>query len=110
MGSCRSRVGTPGEAGEATGQNPGRLRIFSLTAGQAIRKRSIAGWRCLKKSLPRSAADTPSNRGTQLQVRLFRAGRSPIQKGDRKPHLPLENRTYPQGPAGRYGKLSPGLP
>src|SRR5512135_1349282 len=41
------------------------------------------------KSRPSSAAGTPSNRGTQLQVRLFIACRSRIQKGDGKPHLPL---------------------
>src|SRR5208283_4166966 len=40
------------------------------------------------KSRPSSAAGTPSNRGTQLQARLFTACRSPTQKGDGKPHLP----------------------
>src|SRR5208283_2899856 len=41
------------------------------------------------KSRPSSVADTPSNRGMQLQIRLFMAYPSTIQKGDGKPHLPL---------------------
>src|SRR5664280_2087612 len=49
------------------------------------------------KSRPSSAAETPSNRGTHLQVRLFMARRSPllgslrlrIQGGDGKPHFHL---------------------
>src|SRR5271157_576177 len=47
------------------------------------------------KSRPSSADDTTSNRGTQLQVRLFMARRSPIQEGDGKPHLHLGKRMYP---------------
>jgi len=33
----------------ALGQNPRWLRIFSITAGCPIRKRSNTGWRCLNK-------------------------------------------------------------
>ena len=33
----------------ALGQNPRWLRTFSVTAGHAMRKRSITGWRCLNK-------------------------------------------------------------
>ena len=33
----------------APGQNPRWLRIFSITAGSPIRKRSTIGWRCLNK-------------------------------------------------------------
>src|SRR4030066_1132651 len=44
------------------------------------------------KSRPSSAAGTPSNRGKQLQARLFMDCRSPIQEGDGKPHLPLRKR------------------
>src|SRR4030042_700460 len=47
------------------------------------------------KSRPSSAAGTPSNRGKQLQVRLFMNCRSPIQEGDGKPHLPLRKRMHP---------------
>src|SRR5208337_1186592 len=42
------------------------------------------------KSRSSSAAGTPSNRGRQLQIRLFMACRSPIQKGDGKPPLSLK--------------------
>src|SRR5208283_3055840 len=64
-------------------------RLKPSTPDSCNRERRQAVLEGSGKSRPSSAAGTPSNRGTQSQVRLFMVCRSPTQEGYGEPHLPL---------------------